>query len=218
MKLVHCLVLCLIAACIYALWHLCCGSAQSLAIIITCSYYLQYTSAPQRCSIDTDEHGECLAPSPKQRILLPSNFLSPLRYAIRAAAERSILVEFNADVTDGMPWKFRPTQRAVRVKPGESALAFYTAHNNRYGVFLMRDLLLHLACSLWLHREGSGLDIVNCASLLYLLEHQRSGYHRDLDLQCNPSGCWSVLQQDSMLLLRGSNSSCGMHCCSGSTC
>jgi len=47
----------------------------------------------------------------------------------RAAAERSILVEFNADVTDGMPWKFRPTQRAVRVKPGESALAFYTAHN-----------------------------------------------------------------------------------------
>uniref|UniRef100_A0A061RKF6 Cytochrome c oxidase subunit XI assembly protein n=1 Tax=Tetraselmis sp. GSL018 TaxID=582737 RepID=A0A061RKF6_9CHLO len=47
----------------------------------------------------------------------------------RAAAERPITVEFNADVTDGMPWKFRPTQRAVQVKPGESALAFYTAEN-----------------------------------------------------------------------------------------
>jgi cytochrome c oxidase assembly protein subunit 11 len=41
------------------------------------------------------------------------------------------VVEFNSDVADGMPWKFRPTQRAVRVKPGESALAFYTAHNIR---------------------------------------------------------------------------------------
>ncbi|KAL4569193.1 hypothetical protein LXL04_024827 [Taraxacum kok-saghyz] len=42
---------------------------------------------------------------------------------------REIVVHFNADVSDGMPWKFIPTQREVRVKPGESALAFYTAEN-----------------------------------------------------------------------------------------
>ncbi|KAL2523041.1 Cytochrome [Forsythia ovata] len=42
---------------------------------------------------------------------------------------REIAVQFNADVADGMPWKFVPTQREVRVKPGESALAFYTAEN-----------------------------------------------------------------------------------------
>lgn len=42
---------------------------------------------------------------------------------------RDIVVQFNADVADGMPWKFIPTQREVRVKPGESALAFYTAEN-----------------------------------------------------------------------------------------
>ncbi|KAJ8492145.1 hypothetical protein OPV22_013866 [Ensete ventricosum] len=36
----------------------------------------------------------------------------------------------NSDVADGMPWKFTPTQREVRVKPGESALAFYTAKNH----------------------------------------------------------------------------------------
>ncbi|KAJ3697646.1 hypothetical protein LUZ61_001351 [Rhynchospora tenuis] len=42
---------------------------------------------------------------------------------------REIVVQFNADVADGMPWKFTPTQREVRVKPGESALAFYTAEN-----------------------------------------------------------------------------------------
>ncbi|CAN8310988.1 unnamed protein product [Cochlearia groenlandica] len=43
--------------------------------------------------------------------------------------EREIVVQFNADVADGMQWKFIPTQREVRVKPGESALAFYTAEN-----------------------------------------------------------------------------------------
>ncbi|URD86132.1 cytochrome c oxidase assembly protein [Musa troglodytarum] len=42
---------------------------------------------------------------------------------------RDLVVQFNADVADGMPWKFTPTQREVRVKPGESALAFYTAEN-----------------------------------------------------------------------------------------
>ncbi|CAH8352045.1 unnamed protein product [Eruca vesicaria subsp. sativa] len=43
--------------------------------------------------------------------------------------EREIVVQFNADVSDGMQWKFTPSQREVRVKPGESALAFYTAEN-----------------------------------------------------------------------------------------
>ncbi|XP_078444792.1 cytochrome c oxidase assembly protein CtaG / Cox11 family [Wolffia australiana] len=44
-------------------------------------------------------------------------------------SSREVVVQFNADVADGMPWKFIPTQREVRVKPGESALAFYTAEN-----------------------------------------------------------------------------------------
>ncbi|CAI8597165.1 unnamed protein product [Vicia faba] len=47
----------------------------------------------------------------------------------QTATSREIVVQFNADIADGMPWKFVPTQREVRVKPGESALAFYTAEN-----------------------------------------------------------------------------------------
>ncbi|XP_043695079.1 cytochrome c oxidase assembly protein COX11, mitochondrial [Telopea speciosissima] len=43
--------------------------------------------------------------------------------------KRELVVQFNADVADGMQWKFVPTQREVRVKPGESALAFYMAEN-----------------------------------------------------------------------------------------
>ena len=46
-----------------------------------------------------------------------------------AAAARELTVTFNADVSDGLPWRFVPTQRSVRVRPGQSTLAFYTAHN-----------------------------------------------------------------------------------------
>ena len=42
---------------------------------------------------------------------------------------RTITVYFNADVSASMPWTFVPQQRAVRVVPGETALAFYTARN-----------------------------------------------------------------------------------------
>ncbi len=37
---------------------------------------------------------------------------------------------FSASVSDVLPWKFTPQQREVRVLPGETALAFYTATNN----------------------------------------------------------------------------------------
>eukprot|EP01138_Halocafeteria_seosinensis_P015924 gb/GECG01016251.1/.p1 GENE.gb/GECG01016251.1/~~gb/GECG01016251.1/.p1 ORF type:complete len:324 (+),score=35.63 gb/GECG01016251.1/:1-972(+) len=42
---------------------------------------------------------------------------------------RPITVYFAADTSDSMPWKFVPQQRAVRVVPGETALAFFRAHN-----------------------------------------------------------------------------------------
>ncbi|TQV94729.1 cytochrome c oxidase assembly protein CtaG/Cox11 [Cordyceps javanica] len=42
---------------------------------------------------------------------------------------KRIRVTFNASVSDVLPWKFAPQQREVRVLPGETALAFYTATN-----------------------------------------------------------------------------------------
>ncbi|KAK4678353.1 Cytochrome c oxidase assembly protein cox11, mitochondrial [Podospora pseudoanserina] len=41
-----------------------------------------------------------------------------------------IRVSFSASVSDLLDWKFVPQQREVRVLPGETALAFYTATNN----------------------------------------------------------------------------------------
>jgi cytochrome c oxidase assembly protein subunit 11 len=43
---------------------------------------------------------------------------------------KRLRVTFSASVSDVLPWKFTPQQREVRVLPGETALAFYTATNN----------------------------------------------------------------------------------------
>lgn len=40
-----------------------------------------------------------------------------------------ITVHFEATASDDLKWKFTPQQRFVKVLPGETALAFYTAEN-----------------------------------------------------------------------------------------
>ncbi len=42
---------------------------------------------------------------------------------------RWVTVEFTGMVMPGLPWKFRPAQRRVRVHPGETAIARYYATN-----------------------------------------------------------------------------------------
>jgi cytochrome c oxidase assembly protein subunit 11 len=42
---------------------------------------------------------------------------------------RVLRITFNADTSDTMPWKFRPSQREVNIVPGETALAFFKATN-----------------------------------------------------------------------------------------
>lgn len=42
---------------------------------------------------------------------------------------RVLRITFDGQVSDALPWSFRPAQRDVRVIPGEAALAFYTAKN-----------------------------------------------------------------------------------------
>jgi cytochrome c oxidase assembly protein subunit 11 len=42
---------------------------------------------------------------------------------------RRLRITFKGNVSDVLPWKFTPQQREVRVLPGETALAFFTATN-----------------------------------------------------------------------------------------
>ena len=47
-----------------------------------------------------------------------------------AVSDRVVTIRFNADVNPQLPWSFQPVQRAVQVKVGEQALAFYRASNH----------------------------------------------------------------------------------------
>ena len=44
-------------------------------------------------------------------------------------SERVIKVRFNADTGPGLPWTFKPVQREIALKVGESGLAYYRARN-----------------------------------------------------------------------------------------
>ena len=46
-----------------------------------------------------------------------------------AAAVRELVITFDGSVSDGLEWKFTPTQRQVSVHPGQSTLAFFTVEN-----------------------------------------------------------------------------------------
>ena len=54
---------------------------------------------------------------------------NPDKQVEAAAATRDLLVTFNSDVADNLSWKFYPTQKSLKIHPGQSTLAFYTAHN-----------------------------------------------------------------------------------------
>ena len=43
--------------------------------------------------------------------------------------ERTVKVRFDASLAQGMPWTFRPVVPSMELRIGETALAFYEAHN-----------------------------------------------------------------------------------------
>jgi cytochrome c oxidase assembly protein subunit 11 len=46
-----------------------------------------------------------------------------------AVRDRWVTVSFDANIASGMDWEFRPKQRSMRLRVGETGLAFYEAHN-----------------------------------------------------------------------------------------
>ena len=43
--------------------------------------------------------------------------------------DRTVTVRFDASRAKGMPWEFRPLERTMEIRIGESGLAFYEAYN-----------------------------------------------------------------------------------------
>ena len=48
---------------------------------------------------------------------------------LKTASDRVLTVRFDSNVAPGLPWRFRPVQRVVRVHLGEQKLVFFTAEN-----------------------------------------------------------------------------------------
>ena len=46
--------------------------------------------------------------------------------------DRVVTVRFDANVNAGLPWNFRPEQREVKVRAGETALAYFLARNDAH--------------------------------------------------------------------------------------
>ncbi len=49
--------------------------------------------------------------------------------AAHEVTDRTITVRFNADISPALDWRFKPVQRSVELKVGESGLAFFEAVN-----------------------------------------------------------------------------------------
>ena len=43
--------------------------------------------------------------------------------------DQTITIKFDASLERGMPWEFRPVEREMEIRIGETGLAFYEAHN-----------------------------------------------------------------------------------------
>ncbi len=43
--------------------------------------------------------------------------------------DQTVKVRFDASVEQGMPWVFKPVERSMQIRIGETGLAFYEAHN-----------------------------------------------------------------------------------------
>lgn len=48
---------------------------------------------------------------------------------MKPVKDKVLTIKFNADTAAAMQWNFKPQQNVIKVLPGETALAFYTAKN-----------------------------------------------------------------------------------------
>jgi len=92
---------------------------------------------------------------------------------VKVHGGRQIRVTFNADVSDRLAWSFKPQQREVRVVPGETALAFYTAKN-----LSDRDVVGIAAYNITPNKAGQYFNKIQC----FCFEYQRLGAGEEVDM------------------------------------
>ena len=84
-----------------------------------------------------------------------------------------VKVTFACNVHDTMPWSFKPTQKSVKIVPGETALAFYTVKNNaNYPVTGVATYNVHPP------KAGLYFNKIQC----FCFEEQRLGPNEEIDM------------------------------------
>ena len=74
-----------------------------------------------------------------------------------ATSDRIMTIRFNADTAGGMPWKFRPLQRELKVRIGEETLAYYEARNDASG-----RIVGTATFNVTPHKAGPYFDKIDC--------------------------------------------------------
>lgn len=95
------------------------------------------------------------------------------RSVVPVEGGKIIKVYFTSNVHSTLPWKFRPTQKEVRIVPGETALAFYTVKNTA-------DHPITGIATYNVHPPKAGLyfNKIQC----FCFEEQRLDAHEEIDM------------------------------------
>ena len=88
-------------------------------------------------------------------------------------SSKPIRISFNADVASNLPWTFRPQQKEIYVVPGETALAFYTVHNQSD-----RELIGVSSYNVIPDNAGAYFNKIQC----FCFEDQRLGPYEKVDM------------------------------------
>ncbi len=87
--------------------------------------------------------------------------------------DRRIRIQFTAETSRQLPWKFIPQQREVYVTPGETALAFYKAKNKTD-----HDITGMATYSVTPDNVAPYFNKIQC----FCFEEQRLGAHEEVDM------------------------------------
>lgn len=93
--------------------------------------------------------------------------------SMKPVKNRMISVRFLSDVAASMAWDFKPQQNSVKVLPGETALAFYTATNPTD-----RPIIGISTYNVVPYEAGQYFNKIQC----FCFEEQRLNPHEQVDL------------------------------------
>jgi cytochrome c oxidase assembly protein Cox11 len=93
--------------------------------------------------------------------------------ATGAVGKRIVTVRFTTDVAPGLPWRFEPEQRSVKVRPGEEKLVFFSAENLR-----AEPIVGHATFNVTPAKAGVYFNKIQC----FCFDEERLGPRQKVDM------------------------------------